>query len=63
MRSFFLQLTQKLDDMTKVGEEKDAELVKLKSDLEESNKEIKQLQTQHAQDLEKLTIEQRNIER
>ena len=59
----FLQLTQKLNDMTKVAEEKDAELAKLKSDLEESNKEIKQLQTQHSQDLEKLAIHQNNIER
>ena len=49
--------------MTKVGEEKDAELAKLKSNLEESNKEIKQLQTQHSQDLEKLAIDQNNIER
>ena len=49
--------------MTKVGEEKDAELAKLKSDLEESYKEIKQLHTQHSQDLEKLAIEQKNIER
>ena len=49
--------------MTKLGEEKDAEFAKSKSDLEESNKEIKQLQTQHSQDLEKLAIEQKNIER
>ena len=61
--TFFLQLTQKVEDMTKVVEEKEADISKLKSSLEQSNKEIKQLQNQHSQDLEKAAVEKKSLER
>ena len=59
----FLQLTQKVEDMTKVIEEKEADISKLKSSLEQSNKEIKQLQNQHSQDLEKAAVDKKSLER
>ena len=58
-----LQLTQKIEDMKKVVEEKEADISKLKSSLEQSNKEIKQLQNQHSKYLEKAAAEKKNLER
>ena len=58
-----MQLTQKIEDMKKVVEEKETDISKLKSSLEQSNKEIKQLQNQHSKYLEKAAAEKKNLER
>ena len=59
----YFQLTQQLEDLKKVVDGKEADIGKLKTSLDQSGKEMKQLQNQHAKDLEKATSEKEKLER
>ena len=59
----YFQLTQQLEDLKKVVDGKEADVAKLKAFLDQSGKEMKQLQNQHAKDLEKAASEKEKIER
>ena len=63
MNLVYFQLTQQLEDLKKVVDGKEADVAKLKSTLDQSGKEMKQLQNQHAKDLEKAASEKEKIER
>ena len=60
---FYLQLTQQLEDLKKVVDGKEADIGKLKTTLDQSGKEMKQLQNQQAKDLEKAASEKEKLER
>ena len=59
----YFQLTQQLEDIKKLVDGKDADIAKLKTSLDQSGKEMKQLQNQHAKDLEKAASEKEKLER
>ena len=59
----YFQLTQQLEDIKKVVDGKEADIAKLKTTLDQSGKEMKQLHNQQAKDLEKAASEKEKLER